>query len=136
MDQHETERKVRQLYAEGKLDEIADLVNVDYRKSLFIGDKDDLGELIKILVRDYLVDLEADIVLQNEDWDTLTFYTSLYSKNLKDMGITPKYHYHYCASILWHACRSFSFNTVKFLVERGAQVNSSSETVFHSTPLM
>ena len=136
MERVGTAEKIAKFYEQGKLESIADIVNLDYRKSFFVGDKEDLSELIKILVRDYHIDLEANIVLQNEEWDTLTFYTSLYSKNLKDLGVTPKYNYHYCASILWHACRSFTFKTVKFLIERGANVNSSSETVFQTTPLM
>ena len=136
MPRTELAEKINQFYAQGKLDQIADLVNVDSRKCFYIGDKNDLDGLIKLLVNEYKIDLGANIILENEDWDSLTFYNSLYSKNLKDLGITPKYNYNYCATILWHACRSFSFNTVKVLIEQGSDVKTSSETVFHSTPLM
>ena len=40
------------------------------------------------------------------------------------------------APLLWHACRYFNLSVVRFLLENGADVDSTAETRLHSTPLM
>lgn len=67
-----------------------------------------------------------------EDWDSLTFFINR-SKRYNEL-LVPNFNY--TASVLWHSCRSSEFKIIKFLVQRNANVNSTTETLYNSTPLM
>lgn len=65
-------------------------------------------------------------------WDNLTFYTQ--RSNIDPSRYVPQFKL--IAPVLWHACRSTEFCFVKLLCESGADVDSTTEPQFNSTPLM
>ena len=67
-----------------------------------------------------------------EDWDCLTFFVNR-SKRFNEI-LMPNFNY--TATALWHACRSSDVKIIKFLIQRNAMVNSTTETSLNSTPLM
>jgi ankyrin repeat protein len=67
-----------------------------------------------------------------EDWDCLTFFVNR-SKRYNEI-LMPNFNY--TATVLWHACRSSDIKIIKFLIQRNATVNSTTETSLNSTPLM
>ena len=106
--------------------------DLEYNTSnLLIACRNDNLELVKSLIKNsYLEELVC--LGNNEDLDSLTYFTQ-YSKY-----DCSKYEalYNFKATILWHSCRSFSFNLIKLLLVNGADVNSNLESHLNSTPLM
>ena len=132
--------------------ELSDLVNtiyvdtecgvlnkLNYTSCLLLASYANNLSLVRYLVEKCDADMEILVCLnQLEEWDNLTFFKSeptVYSYLNEEYETV----FTFSASVLWHICRianKDNLDIIKYLVSKGADVNSSSETKFNSTPLM
>lgn len=110
-------------------------VNSEFFKAnllLIAGLKNTL-KIIKYFVKECNAHIEMPVSLKrSEDWDNLTFFTHYSNFEYKAC-------FNNTAPVLWHLCRdTFSDNleSINLLIALGADVNSTNESHFKSTPLM
>jgi ankyrin repeat protein len=89
--------------------------------------------LAEFLIKNCGADTETIVSLDEyELWDNITFYTAVSQID----GNKYSSLFSIKAPVLWHSCRGSSLAMVRTLVENGADVNSKTETILNSTPLM
>ena len=121
------------LYVKGEWHKIC--VKANLKNLLYADNSTNIIGFLKHAIEKLHFDLELPIQFENDYTDGLNFL--IFSNSLKDRSHfrqdkTRKAK----ATLLWHACRFLRLDFIKYLVRLGADVNSSKETIFNSSPLM